>query len=49
MHITVAANRKVVEIVKAQLTREHLSTLMVKVTGIVNARSLTAIPTDVDM
>jgi hypothetical protein len=37
-----------VELGKAQLTHELLSTLMAEVTGIVNARPLTAIPTDVD-
>ena len=37
-----------VELGKAQLTHELLSPLMAEVTGIVNARPLTAIPTDVD-
>ena len=42
--------RRVLDVIlgKAQLTHELLSTLMAEVTGIVNARPLTAIPADVD-
>lgn len=36
------------ELGKAQLTHELLATLMAEVTGIVNARPLTAVPTEVD-
>jgi hypothetical protein len=37
-----------VEFGKTQLTHDLLATLMAEVTGIVNARPLTAVPTDVD-
>ena len=37
-----------VEFSKTQLTHDLLATLMVEVTGIVNARPLTAVPMDVD-